>query len=58
MQTIAESVYRCADIGSTIALPKAGTRLENRYVFDSSARLISDEPQPAAGGVPGMPERR
>jgi hypothetical protein len=40
MQTIAESVYRCADIGSTIALPKAGTRLENRYVFDSSAREI------------------
>jgi hypothetical protein len=34
------SVYRDADIGSTIALPKAGTRLENRYVFDASAREI------------------
>jgi hypothetical protein len=40
MRTIAESVYRDADIGSTIALPKAGTRLENRYVFDASAREI------------------
>jgi len=40
MHTIAESIYRDASIGTTIALPKAGTPLENRYVFDSSAREI------------------
>jgi hypothetical protein len=40
MQAIAESVYRDASIGSIVELPKAGTRLENRYVFDSSAREI------------------
>lgn len=40
MQTIAESVYRDASIGTIVELPKAGTRLENRYVFDSSAREI------------------
>ena len=40
MQTIAQSVYRDADIGTPIELPKAGTALENAYVFDSSAREI------------------
>jgi hypothetical protein len=40
MHTIAQSIYRDASIGATIALPKAGTPLENRYVFDSSAREI------------------
>jgi hypothetical protein len=41
MPTIAESIYSAADIGTIITLPKAGTRLENRYVFDSSAREIT-----------------
>ena len=40
MRTIAESVYRDAAIGTPTELPKAGTALENRYVFDSSAREI------------------
>jgi hypothetical protein len=40
MHTIAQSIYRDASIGTPIALPKAGTPLENRYVFDSSAHEI------------------
>ena len=40
MNTVAQSIYSEASIGTTIALPKAGTPLENRYVFDSSAREI------------------
>lgn len=40
MNTIAQSIYSDASIGTPIALPKAGTPLENRYVFDSSAREI------------------
>jgi hypothetical protein len=40
MRTIAERVYVDASSGATVALPKAGTRLENRYVFDASAREI------------------
>jgi len=40
MNTIAQSIYSEASIGTPIALPKAGTALENRYVFDSSAREI------------------
>ena len=40
MNTIAKSIYSNASIGTPISLPKAGTALENRYVFDSSAREI------------------
>jgi len=40
MPTIAESIYSRAGIGTPVELPKAGTALENRYVFDSSAREI------------------
>lgn len=40
MHTIAESIYRGIDVGTTVALPKAGTALENRFVFDSSAHEI------------------
>lgn len=40
MGTVAENVYRAAGIGMSMELPKAGTALENRYVFDSSAREI------------------
>jgi hypothetical protein len=40
MSTIAESIYLRSRIGTSVKLPKAGTALENRYVFDSSAREI------------------
>jgi hypothetical protein len=40
MHSIAERLYQEAIVGSTIALPKAGTRLENRYVFDAAAREV------------------
>ncbi len=40
MSTIAESIYADARVGIPVALPKAGTPLQNRYVFDSSAREI------------------
>lgn len=40
MHTIADSIYRDASIGIAVALPKAGTALENGFVFDSSAREI------------------
>jgi hypothetical protein len=40
MPTIAERIYADAEVGIPVALPKAGTALENRYVFDSSAREI------------------
>jgi hypothetical protein len=40
MSTIAQNVYRDASIGGTIELPKAGTPLENSWVYDSSAREI------------------
>jgi hypothetical protein len=40
MSTIAERVYTEASVGAIVWLPKFGTRLENRYVFDSAAREI------------------
>jgi len=40
MNTIAERVYRDADKGVIVTLPKYGTRMENRYVFDAAAREI------------------
>jgi len=40
MHTVAQSIYSNASIGTPIVLPKAGTPLENRYVFDSSAHEI------------------
>ncbi len=40
MHSSPERLYQEAIIGSTIALPKAGTRLENRYVFDAAAREV------------------
>jgi hypothetical protein len=40
MSTIAERVYREATAGSIVTLPKFGTCLENRYVFDAAAREV------------------
>jgi hypothetical protein len=37
MSTIANGVYRNAPIGAIVNLPKYGTPLENRYVFDAAA---------------------
>lgn len=40
MTTLAEGLYRDAQIGATVTLPKAGTPIENNFVYDSSAREI------------------
>jgi hypothetical protein len=40
MTTIAERVYREVAVGGIVTLPKYGTRLENRHVFDAAAREI------------------
>jgi hypothetical protein len=40
MNTFAGRLYMEAPIGSTIILPKAGTRLENPFVYDAAARDI------------------
>lgn len=42
MGTIADVIYRDAVVGTTMALPKAGTGLENGYVFDSTACALKD----------------
>ncbi len=40
MQSIAQRIFSDSAIGSLIELPKAGTPLENAYVYDASAREI------------------
>ena len=40
MTTIAERVYWESPVGAIVTLPKYGTRLENRYVFDAAAREV------------------
>jgi hypothetical protein len=40
MNTIVSRLYREAPIGSTVVLPKAGTSLENPFVYDASAHDI------------------
>jgi hypothetical protein len=40
MKTIAWRFYLDTEPGSTVRLPKAGTRMENPYVFDASAQDI------------------
>jgi hypothetical protein len=40
MTTIAERLFIEATAGAIVTLPKFGTRLENRYAFDSAAREI------------------
>ena len=42
MTTFAERVCTEATVGAIIALPKYGTQLENRYVFDAAAREIKE----------------
>jgi hypothetical protein len=56
MNTIAEGVYLEAKVGAVVSLPKYGTRLENRYVFDAAAREI--HAMAARGLVKVVDERR
>jgi len=42
MPTIAKRVYREATVGTIVTLPKYGTRLENRYVYDAAAREVKE----------------
>jgi hypothetical protein len=40
MRTLAESTYLDSRFGIETDLPHAGTSLENRYVYDASAREL------------------
>jgi hypothetical protein len=40
MTTIVQRVYRETAVGAIVSLPKSGTQLENRYVFDAAAREV------------------
>lgn len=40
MQTLAQSAYRDSIFGIDHELPRAGSALENPYVFDASAREL------------------
>lgn len=45
MMTIAETLLATTPLGVTAALPRAGTWLENAYVYDSAAREIKAQAQ-------------
>lgn len=40
MTTMADTLFATAPIGAPVALPRAGTWLENDYVYDATARDI------------------
>jgi hypothetical protein len=40
MRTLAQSLYLDSEFGSEQELPRAGSALENRYVFDAAAREL------------------
>lgn len=40
MATLAEVEFRTSELGELHELPRAGTALENPYVYDSSAREL------------------
>lgn len=40
MTTIADTLFATAPIGRRVVLPRAGTWLENDYVYDATAREI------------------
>jgi hypothetical protein len=42
MRTIAESLLAATPIGATVALPRAGTPLENTFVHHASALEIKE----------------
>ena len=56
MTTIAERVYREATVGAIVTLPKFGTWLEDRYVFDAAAREVKE--MAGLGRVKIVDERR
>ena len=41
MQTLAENIYLDSQLGALSELPRAGSALENPYVYDSSAREMN-----------------
>ncbi|MBI3154951.1 MAG: hypothetical protein HYZ20_06045 [Burkholderiales bacterium] len=45
MTTIADQLFATAPIGEPIELPRAGSWLENDYVYDSTAREIKQRAQ-------------
>jgi hypothetical protein len=42
MQTLAKSAYLDSEFGVEQELPKAGSALENPFVFDAAARELQD----------------
>jgi hypothetical protein len=40
MRTLAQSVYLDSSFGAAIDLPRAGSALENPFVFDAAAREL------------------
>lgn len=56
MTTFTDRIYMQATVGAVIALPKYGTQLENRYVFDSAAREVKEMAE--LGRVKIVDERR
>jgi len=42
MNTLAHSVYRDSEFGVLQDLPRAGSTLENPYVFDATARELKE----------------
>jgi hypothetical protein len=45
MTTIADSLFATAPIGQPVELPRAGSWLENDYVYDATAREIKRRAQ-------------
>jgi hypothetical protein len=56
MRSFAQRVYLESDFGALVDLPRAGTSLENPYVFDAFAREF--EAMAAQGLVKIVDERR
>ena len=55
-QTLAQSLYRDSSFGEECELPRAGSSLENPYVYDESAREL--KALAARGMVEIVAERR
>ncbi len=56
MTTIADSLFATAPIGQPVELPRAGSWLENDYVYDATAREIKQRAR--AGCVEIVEERQ
>ena len=55
MVTIAQTLFATAPIGVPVALPAAGTSLENPYVYDATAREL--KARAASGSIEIVDER-